>query len=157
MTDADRIAAEGVPIPTTRGELRLVYGMRALRAMEDKYGSVVALQEAMQALLETFTKGDGKAAAFGPMCDIIAPGLLHLGYTLDQAEDMLLPRAVKEYAEAMQLAMQQAFPEDAPGPADLAGQGNAAAQVTVPPGSPGPTGTTSPPAATAVTMPNGGV
>lgn len=156
MTDADRIAAEGVLIPTTKGDLRLMYGMRALRAMETKYGSVVALQEAMQELLDTFTKGDGKAAAFGPLCDIIAPGLLHLGYTLEQAEDLLLPRATKQYAEAMAEAMREAFPEDPAAPAGGPSLGNTEAQVATAPGSPGPTGTTSPPAATAAPTTPGG-
>lgn len=144
-TDADRIAAEGVTIPTTDGPKRLVYGMRALRAMETKYGSVVALQEAMEALLERFTSGDGKAAAFGPLVDIMAPGLLHLGISEDQAVDLLMPRHVKVYAEAMAAAMREAFPEDeAP-----AGQGNDAAQVPAQQlavGSPGQSGTTSQPA-----------
>lgn len=140
-TDADRIAAEGVTIPTTKGDLQLVYGMRALRAMEAKYGSVVQLQEAMESLLERFTTGDGKAAAFGPLCDIMAPGLLHLGYTEEQAVDLLMPRHVKAYALAMSAAMREAFPED---DAALPGAvGNAPAQAPAPAGFPGQSGTTS--------------
>lgn len=139
-TDADRIAAEGVTIPTTDGPKRLVYGMRALRAMETKYGSVVALQEAMEALLERFTTGDGKAAAFGPLVDIMAPGLLHLGISEDQAVDLLMPRHVKEYALAMSAAMREAFPED---DTPTGAPGNDPAQAPNPAGSPGPSGTTS--------------
>lgn len=152
-SDADRIAAEGVPIPTTKGELRLVYGMRALRSMEDRYGSVAGLQEAMQELHDKFTKGDGKVAAFGPVCDLIAPGLLHLGYTEDQATDLLLPRHVGRYAEAMAAAMREAFPEETP----VAGEqpGNPPAQVSAD-RSPGPSGTTSQPAAMAAATPTGG-
>lgn len=152
VTDADRIAAEGVPIPTTRGELRLVYGMRALRKLEDTYGGIGELQDAMQALMENLTT-TGKGKAFGPLCDIIVPGLLHHGLTEDQALDALIPRHVQAYTEAMQLAMQQAFPdEDAP-----AGQGNDEAQVAAPAdASPGPSGTTSPPAATAAAATSSG-
>ncbi len=152
MTDADRIAAEGVTIPTTKGALRLMYGMRALRAMETKYGSVVGMQEQMQELLDTFTKGDGKAAAFGPLCDIITPGLLHLGYTEDQAVDLLMPRHTKVYAEAMAAAMREAFPD---ADDDAGSTGNADAQAPAA-GSPGPSGTTSQPAATAAPTPSSG-
>jgi len=155
VTDADRIAAQGVTIPTTKGDLRLVYGMRALRSMEAKYGSVLGMQEKMQELLDTFTKGDGKVAAFGPLCDIITPGLLHLGYTEDQAVDLLVPRHTKVYAEAMAAAMREAFPDGddtAPG-----STGNDAAQVPAPAaGSPGPSGTTSQPAATDAQTPSSG-
>lgn len=151
-SDADRIAAEGVPIPTTKGELRLVYGMRALRAMEDRYGSVAGLQEAMQELHDRFTKGDGKVAAFGPVCDLIAPGLLHLGYTEDQATDLLLPRHVAKYAEAMAAAMREAFPEETPAPGGIPNPPAQASESR----SPGPSGTTSQPAATAAATPTGG-
>lgn len=144
-TDADRIAAEGVPIPTARGELRLIYGMRALRKLEDTYGGIGELQEAMQSLMDNLTT-TGKGKAFGPLLDVIVPGLLHHGITEDEAVDALQPRHVQVYIAAMQAAMEQAFPDD-----DPAGTGNDEAQ---PPaadaaGSPGPSGTTSPPAATA--------
>lgn len=150
VTDADRIAAEGVPIPTARGELRLLYGMRALRMLEDHYGGVGEMQEAMQVLMDNLTT-TGKGKAFGPLCSILIPGLMHHGLTEDEALDALLPRYVKDYTEAMAEAMQQAFPDD-PAPA---GTGNDQAQQPVE-GSPGPTGTTSPPAATAETMPDSG-
>lgn len=149
VTDADRIAAEGVPIPTTRGELRLVYGMRALRQLEDTYGGLAELQDAMQALLDNL-KLTGKGKAFGPMLDIVCPGLMHHGLTADAAADLLMPRHVRLYIEAMAEAMQQAFPDEAP-----AGQGNDDAQQPAPAG-PGPIGTTSPPAAMAVEIVSSG-
>lgn len=152
MTDADRIAAEGVPIPTTRGELRLVYGMRALRQLEDTYGGIGELQEAMQQLMENLTT-TGKGKAFGPLCDIIVPGLLHHGLTEDQALDALIPRHVTVYTEAMGEAMRQAFPDE--DDAAPAGQGNDDAQAA-PEGSPGPSGSTSPQDATAETPPSSG-
>lgn len=151
-TDADRIAAEGVPIPTARGELRLIYGMRALRKLEDTYGGIGELQEAMQALMDNLTT-TGKGKAFGPLLDVMVPGLLHHGITEDEAVDALQPRHVQVYIAAMQTAMEQAFPDDdAP-----AGQGNDDAQVAAPAdASPGPSGTTSPPAATAAAPANSG-
>lgn len=150
VTDADRIAAEGVPVPTTRGELRLVYGMRALRQLEDTYGGIGELQDAMQQLMDNLTT-TGKGKAFGPLCDIIVPGLLHHGLTEDEALDALIPRHVTVYTEAMSEAMRQAFPdEDAPAGNDEAQPPAAAA------GSPGPSGSTSQPAATAATPPSSG-
>lgn len=151
ITDADRIAAEGVLIPTRRGPLRLMYGMRGLRKLEDTYGGITELQEAMEALLASLTE-TGKGKAFGPLCDIIVPGLLHLGLTEDEALDCLLPRHVQLYTRAMETAMQEAFP-DAEAPLD--GVGNVPAQVPAA-GSPGQSGTTSPPAATAEVTPDSG-
>lgn len=149
LTDADRLAAEGVPIPTNRGELRLVYGMRALRKLEDTYGGIGELQDAMQALMENLTT-TGKGRAFGPLCDIIVPGLLHHGLSEDAALDCLLPRHVTLYTEAMSLAMRQAFPDEEPAPV-----GNDDAQPPAA-GSPGQSGSTLPPAATAETPPSSG-
>lgn len=151
ITDADRIAAEGVPIPTTRGDLRLIYGMRALRQLEDTYGGLGQLQDAMQTLMENL-EATGKGKAFGPLLDIVCPGLLHHGLTMEQAEDVLMPRHVKLYTEAMAEAMRQAFPDDDTTPA---GQGNDDAQAPAS-ASPGPTGTTSQPAATDATPPSSG-
>lgn len=142
VTDADRLAAEGVPIPTARGELRLVYGFRALRRLEDTYGGVGELQDAMQQLLNNL-ETTGKGRAFGPVLDIVIPGLLHTGLSEDELLDALQPRHLALYAAAMAEAMRQSFPD-----ATLDGVGNDPAQAA-PVGSPGPSGTTSQPAATA--------
>lgn len=154
VNDAARLAAEGVPIPTRRGQLPLLYGFRALRALEDQFGSIVGVQDAMQALLESMGD-DGRGKAFGPMADIITPGLLHTGLTREQAEDALLPAHVKTYVDAMQTAMSLAFPDE---PAPAAGQGNgpAPALLEQPPAGPGPNGGTWPQAATAAPLTSSG-
>ena len=160
VNDAARLAAEGVPIPTRRGLLPLLYGFRALRALEDQFGSIQGMQDAMQALLDSMTT-DGRGRAFGPMADIIVPGLLHTGLTRDQAEDALLPGQVKVYVEAMQTAMQLAFPEAEPAAASP-GNGEAPAPLRPPahlehqPAGPGQSGTTWPQGATAAPQTSSG-
>lgn len=139
-TTADQLAGEGVPILTRRGPMQLQYGFRALRALEDRFGSIVGMQDAMQAVLDTMGE-DGRGKAFGPLADIVVPGLLHTGLSADELEDALLPGEVRTYVHAMQDAMQQAFP-DVDGTA-VASPGNAGS-----PAGPGPSGSTSPQAGT---------
>lgn len=150
-TDAARLLAEGIPVPTALGELRLRYGFRALRDLEEKYGSLEGLQEAMEGV-------QGKGAAFGPLLDLIVPGLLHSGHSEDALIDALIPRELGTYVDAMVGAMREAFP-DAAASADAASAEGKAPKRPVrarPARSRGQSGTTSAPAATDAQTPSSG-
>lgn len=149
VTDADRLVAEGVPIPTDLGTLHLRYGFRALRSLEEKYGGLEALQEAMEGVT-------GKGAAFGPLLDILVPGLLHTGHTEDQLIDALQPRSLGVYVDAMVEAMRQAFPDAVPASAEGNAQPANRAARRSKAGSRGQSGTTSQRAATAAPTPSSG-
>lgn len=141
-SSSDRLAARGVVIPLADGSTtRLRYGFRALKELEDRFGSVVGLQTAMQGIMEAMDEGGGGAKAFGPILDLIVPGLLHnRGVTEDEWLDLLDPAHLAEYVDALKAAMEQAFP------ASAAGLGNVPGPTPGP--GPGLSGTTSPPAAT---------
>lgn len=106
VTDADRIAADGVPIPLVDGttaELR--FGMRAIRHLERQFGSLDAMQEALPG-------EDGPPdGAFEAMCAVLYAGLMHTGRSEDEVLDLLSPRMLNRYAEAIGQAFAIAFPE----------------------------------------------
>lgn len=164
--EAGVIAAEGVPIvlllpgPT---EVRLRYSMASLRALEDRYGSLVRMSTALEGFApkpgEDAQPGD--AAIFGPIIDMITPGLLHvrttdpdtgqpvrLGKRPDLVGEALDPGRLTEYLEALGAAIKEAFGvlgEGLPDPT-VPGPGTI--------GSPGPAGITPPQSLSVV--PNGG-
>lgn len=131
MSDLTPAQALGQPIDiiladgTTAG---IRYSFRSLALLEQKFGSVVGIQNAVD------QTGDG--AAFGPLLDLIGAGLVgkvggftpHLRHRVDvtgartleeiiykrssdgyELGELLDPRRTEEYADAMQTALTQAF------------------------------------------------
>lgn len=139
VTDADRVAAEGVPVPLVDGTTTdLRFGMRAIRHLERQFGSLDAMQEALPG-------EDGPPdGAFEAMCTVLYAGLMHTGRSEDEVLDLLSPRMLNRYAEAIGQAFAIAFPEAEPG--NVEGE-PPALQVN---GSPGATSTGSSPSGSAV-------
>lgn len=135
MTSSDQLLAAGIPIMLVGGRVvHLRYTMRGLKALEDAFGSVGAVQEAIS------TDGTGKQ--FGPLTTVLRCGLHHEGFaTDDDLIDHLDLRLLSAYADAIPAAINQAFPDladDEP----VEGRPNLE-DVSLPPG-PGLSGTTPP-------------
>lgn len=100
-SDSDRLLAAGAPITLIDGrEVRLRYGMRAMKNLEDELGSIEAVHEAVN--------GTGKK--FGPLVTVIYCGLSHEQIEQDDLFDLLDTRRLEEYSEAIGAAFHEAFP-----------------------------------------------
>lgn len=153
-TPARRLRATGHPITLTDGRtVQVRYGMASIVELEDRFGSLGGVQDAMNAL-------DAGAKVFGSMMDLLACGLLYAGLvptaagelpTVGQVRQVLLahdlvdPADLTDYMEALGRAFTEAFPD----PGGAVGE---AAGATVTPPAPGPTGGTTPPASSDVTQ-----
>jgi hypothetical protein len=135
-SDSDRILAEGAPITLSDGRaVRLKYGMRALKRLEDTYGSTIAIDTAVQDVL------NAKGKLLTTLSTLMLAGLMHEPplngegtLTEDAIEELFDLKRVGEYALAVSNAFQQAFGFDEE-PVKAKGKAKAA--------SPGPTGTDS--------------
>lgn len=126
-SDADRLLAEGVPLTLTDGrEVYLRYGMRALKMLEDKFGSLEVAQNALG--------GGGKM--IGPLMDLLSAGLAHEGISADELLDLVDPYSLEKYTELLIAAFDQAFPASS-------GKGGAVAKTNGTNGSSGRSSTTS--------------
>lgn len=135
--------------------IRLRYSMRSLALLEAKFGSVAAIQSAID--------GTGRAYAFGPIIDLVGPGTIgvggfepHIREHVDakgnrstssvtyrrktdglELGELLSPARITEYVTAMANGISEGL---------SGGQGNdpapAAAGVVKTVSSPGPTSTT---------------
>lgn len=84
--------------------VHLRYSMRGLKALEDAFGSVSAVQDAISR--------DGTGKQFGPLTTVLRCGLHHEGITSDDdLLDLLDLRRLTEYTVAIEAAIHQAFPE----------------------------------------------
>lgn len=126
-TDADRIAAEGVPLVLTDGRtVSLRYGLKSLRVLEAEFGSI--------ATMDTLFAPDGPVIS--NLLKVMSAGLVHEeGFTPDALADLLDTRQLQTYIAVVATAIEQAVPEGAP-----SAVGNAPVD---PPGSLGGTSTTS--------------
>lgn len=138
-TTSDQILAAGAPLELNDGRVvRLKYDMRGLKALEDAFGSVSAVQDAISS--------DGTGKQFGPFVTVLRCGLHREGITSDdELIDLLDVHRLPAYGEAVAAAFAEAFPTpDAPadGPGNVEG-------ASLPAG-PGLSGTTQPPSRSAV-------
>jgi hypothetical protein len=135
-TDAARLQARGQTITLMDGtEAKLLYAFRGLALLEDEFGSLQAVQE----LVKLDDDGLPVGKVIGPLSKLLGAGLVHLGYTLDQAIDLLDSARMQEYFTAASAALEEALPRpEAVGKAELAA-------VPAPSESTGPSPTTSPP------------
>lgn len=129
-TEGQRITAKGYPITLTDGrEVRLRFGMAAILQLEEDFGSLGAVQEALKNLTP-------QGRVFGPVVDLLAAGLSHHGITRAEliGGDLLALDGLEHYAEQLGRAFAEAFPS-----MKVGGQGN----VQGPAVSRGASGTTS--------------
>lgn len=103
-----RLQAAGAPVLLANGrEVWLRYGMAALLHLEDTYGSIPGVLEALNGL-----NAGGKA--FTTVVDLIVPGLLHEGISRADllADDLLDPSLLQVYVQAIARAFEQSFPQE---------------------------------------------
>ena len=146
-TDADRLAADGIPLTLGGREVRVRYTLRSWKEAEDRFESLANVLGLMRGLIGI---QDDQAVEVKKEVGTIVPllwcGLLHEGLTLDQVYDLGVIRDLRLYVDAIVAAVS----EGTPGP----GRGNDEAGAV---DSPGPTTTTSSPSATAAVMATSGV
>ena len=137
MTNSDRILARGVPITLADGRTaHLRYGMLGLKQLEDDFGSLAKVQDAIK---KEFARNSKEGAPTGKAINlawsIMRAGLLDLEMTELELDRVLDPALFGDYADAIGQAFDQAF-----------GDGKAKkGQAQVTPISPGPISTISPP------------
>lgn len=125
MNDSDRLLAEGIPLVLADGRsVALRYTMRSLKVIEDAYGSLDAVDQAMG------------SKRIGSLATILAAGLLHEDISADALLDLLDTHHIDDYATAMGTALDQALPAPetaAAGKADRANASNGSTSTTSPP------------------------
>lgn len=140
-TDADRLAADGIPITLADGIHHLRFTMRGLKMLEDSFDGIDNVTK--------FLAGTNRRR-FGPLADMLAAGLVHDGITADAVLDLAPPQRYTEYLSAAIDALDVAFPSPAeeeaePRPKDPATNGST-----------GEASTTSPPSSSAAAMATSG-
>lgn len=144
-TDADRIAAEGVPLTLRDGRsVHLRYSMRSLYEMERRWGAIADATTALNDLLpESIGETAKNRKPVSTVLPLLALGLVHEGITEDDLLDqplLHLHEMANGYLDAIAEALKQAFPSP-----EKPGKGEAAAENGT--ASTGPASTTPPPSA----------
>lgn len=104
MTDvAAQIMGEGRSIALSNGTtVQIRYGMKELKKIEQKFGS-------LQAMLTELQKGqDGMV--IGTMCDLLWIGVVGWAGSEDEFMDHLKPQDIGDYVGTVSAALQEAFP-----------------------------------------------
>lgn len=112
MSESDQILAAGVPVTLADGSTANVrFGMWGLKLVEDEFGSLGAMYEALNSAFDT---GDGDAP-MGPAFTTIFQIMKIALYDLDKSErelaDLLDLRRLEEYVNAVGKALEQSLPE----------------------------------------------
>jgi hypothetical protein len=137
-TDSDRILAPGVPVTLIDGRtVTLRYGMRAMKAIEDRWGSVGEAMLLLHGVLQgTTPKSIGTVVAF------LADGLIHEGLSEDALLDLTEFGAMARYIDSIADALDEALPTPSPGKAEDGETPAASPGATTTTSSPSPSGGT---------------
>lgn len=139
VTDGSRLLAAGHPITLIDGRsVNVRFGFRGLLMLEEQFGSLGSVQN----IIRTDEQGNIVGKAFDPLARLVAAGLAHEGLSYDDLLDLLDPRFLTEYMEAVGKAIEEGLPAPAASGADV-GKANGRN------GSPGKTSTSSGPSASA--------
>ncbi len=143
VTDADRIAAAGIPLTLGGREVRVRFTMRSWKEAEDRFGS---LEEAFSILrrMSSLVPEEQLGKPIGPTMAFLWMALIHEGLTEDEVYYLCDIHDLLRY----QAAILSALAEGTPGP----GPGKDMGVVA----SPGPTTTTPSPSATGAVMATSG-
>ncbi len=139
VTDADRIAAAGIPLTLGGREVRVRFTLRSWKEAEDRFGS---MEEALAVLRRLINDEEPKPVA--ATMALLWAGLLHEGLTLDDVYDLGSIHERPNYAQAVLQAISDGTPR--------AGSGKEAAAA-----SPGTATTTPSPSDTDAAMASSGV
>ena len=145
VTDADRIAAAGIPLTLGGREVRVRYTLRSWREAEDRFGSLEEVLALMRGLIGA--KGaDAKPVKkeVGTIIPLLWMGLLHEGLTEDDVFDLGSIGELRLYRDTILEAITEGTP--GPGPGKEAGVAD----------SPGTTTTSPSPSATDAAMASSG-
>lgn len=117
MTESDKIAAKGIPITLADGSTTHArFGLWGIKIIEDRYGSLAEMQSVMEAAFDTDETGAPRGKAFSTLLDVLGIALLHTKKSGQQLADMLDPRRIEEYVEAVSEALLQSLPDPGPAP-----------------------------------------
>ena len=144
VTDADRIAAAGIPLTLGGREVRVRFCMHSWREIEDRYESLDEGIETLRRMLKASPDAPFKKP-LRPTAEMLWAALYHEGMTEDEVLEAMDIHELTTY----QGALIAAVVEGTPGP----GPGKDEAVVD----SPGATTTTPQPSATAAAMASSGV
>lgn len=107
VTDSDRILAAGKPLILADGRtVTLRFGLRAIKMIEDSFGSLGAIEE----IFATDDNGVPKGKVVGPLVEVLAAGLSHEKLTADELLDLLDLGELNAYMAAALAAVGEALP-----------------------------------------------
>lgn len=130
VADADRIAAEGIPLTLAGRQVQVRYTMRSWRLVEARFGSM----SAALAALRWMAKPDDVEPVAKPVdatITLLAAGLLHEGLSEDDLWDATNITDLHAYQAAVLEAINQGTPGPGPGK-DVAADGFPGATTTTP-------------------------
>lgn len=138
--DRDKVLAQGEAIELADGQTaHLRYSMASMGYIEEKFGSVTAMQAEMDGL---DSDGNPTGKVFTALGHLICAGLIHLKMSESDVMEALDPARLSEYVEAAMTAFQRAMPQG-----EESGEDEGEPKTI---GSPGLTSSTSPRSVSAV-------
>ena len=144
VTEADRIAAAGIPLTLGGREVRVRFCMHSWREIEDRYESLEQGIDVLRQMLNATPKAPFKKPV-RPTGEMLWAALYHEGMTEDEVLDLMDVHDLTSYQAALFAAVVEGTPGPGPGKDELAAD------------SPGPTTTTPSPSDTAAAMASSGV
>ena len=112
MSDSDGILAPGAAITLVDGsQARLRYGFLAIKQLEDEFGSLNGMQEALQREFSADKDGQPTGKAVGMAWSLLKAGLLDLELSEVELDRQIDMGRFPEYADAINKALTQAFGE----------------------------------------------
>lgn len=132
--DRDKVLAQGEAIELADGQTaHLRYSMASMGYLEDKFGSITAMQAVMA---KADAEGNPTGAVFTAIGHLIYAGLIHLKVSEPELLEALDPSRLSEYVDAAMAAFNRAMPQG-----EESGEAEGEPKTI---GSPGPTSSTSP-------------
>jgi hypothetical protein len=129
VNDSERLLAEGTEVTLLNGrKARLRYGMRAIKILEDEFGSVSAIQDHM----ETDEEGNATGKVFTALWALLRAGLLDEKLSDEELDQLVDPTQVQAYMNAVEKAFTQAFPQAGQGKAESVNGSRGMSSITSP-------------------------
>lgn len=112
MSESDQILAAGVPVTLADGSTANVrFGMWGLKLVEDEFGSLGAMYEALNSAFDTGDDDAPMGPAFTTLLKIMQIALHDLDKSEREIADLLNLRLLEEYVNAVGQALEQSLPE----------------------------------------------
>ena len=127
VTDADRIAAEGIPLTLGGREVRVRYTLRSWKEAEDRFGSL----EEVLAIMRRLLAGE-EPKEVGTTVTLLWAGLLHEGLSLNDVYELGDIYERGTYQQAILNAISEGTPGPGPGKDEVAAADSPGATTTSP-------------------------